>query len=50
MFSAFPKGKYIVLIYRAIPKNKSFAEEALIFSQSQQGKWQVLTCVISDNI
>jgi hypothetical protein len=50
MFASFPKGKYVVLMYRSVPVNNSYAEEALILRYYPNGSWEVFTYKISDDI
>lgn len=50
MFSAFPKGKYVLLGYQSSPTNKSYAEERLTLWYNPQGTWQVIDYKISDDI
>ncbi len=37
MFARFPEGKYVVLMYRSVPINKSYAEEALTLRYNPGG-------------
>jgi hypothetical protein len=50
MFASFPKGKYIILMYKSYPTNKSYAEEAVVLWNNPIGKWQVFTYKIADDI
>jgi hypothetical protein len=49
MFSDFPKGKYVILMYQSSPTNKSYAEEKLTLWYNPQGSWQVLDYEISED-
>lgn len=50
VFSKFPKGKYIMMMYKSYPTNKSYAEELLILWDKSMGDWQVFTYKIADDI
>lgn len=50
MFSGFPKGKYVLLMYQSSPTSKSYAEERLTLWYNPQGSWQVLDYKIADEI
>jgi hypothetical protein len=50
MFASLPEGKYVVLMYRSVPTNKSYAEEALILQYNPSASWEVFTYEISDDI
>lgn len=50
MFAEFPKAKYVVLMYRSVPTNESYAEELLILQYNSVGSWEVFTYKISDDI
>lgn len=50
MFSGYPGGEYVILMYQALPTNKSYAEEALTLWHNPKGNWQVIAYKISDNI
>ncbi|MGE5457938.1 MAG: hypothetical protein ACM3RX_06250 [Methanococcaceae archaeon] len=50
MFARFPKAKYVVLMYRSVPTNISYAEEAVVLQYNSVGRWEVFTYKISDDI
>jgi hypothetical protein len=50
MFSGYPKGKHVILMYQSSPTNKSYAEERLTLWYNPQGTWQVLDYKIADEI
>jgi hypothetical protein len=50
MFSGYPKGKHVILMYQSSPTNKSYAEERLTLWYNPQGNWQVLDYKIADEI
>jgi hypothetical protein len=50
MFSSYPKGKLVILMYQSSPTNKSYAEERLTLWYNPQGMWQVLDYKIADEI
>jgi hypothetical protein len=50
MFSGFPGGDYVILMYKDIPTNKSYAEEKLILWRNPTGSWQVVGYKIADEI
>lgn len=50
MFSGFPKGKYVILMYQSSPTYKSYAEERLTLWFNPHGSWQVMDYKISEDI
>ena len=50
LFSGFPKGKYVILMYQSSPTNKSYAEERLTLWHNPKGTWQVIDYKISEDI
>lgn len=50
LFSGYPRGKYIILMYTSIPTNRQYAEEKLTLWLDDEGKWQVVAYTIADNI
>jgi hypothetical protein len=50
MFKNLPKGDYVVLMYKSVPTNKTYAEEMLILAQAIDKTWQVVSYEISDDI
>ena len=50
MFSGYPDGECIILMYQSSPTNKSYAEERLTLWNNPQGIWNVIDYKISDNI
>lgn len=51
IFSGFPAGRYVLLMYQSVPTIKSYAEELLILRYNTAEKnWEVFTYKISDDI
>lgn len=54
MFTWFPQGDYVILMYKTIPSNKSYAEERLTLGRPRwnnpDGSWQVVDYKIADDI
>lgn len=54
MFSGFPEGDYVMLMYKISSTNKSYAEERLTFARGRlnnpDGIWKVVDYKISDEI
>ena len=50
MFSGFPNGEYVILMYQSSPTNVSYAEERLTLWNDPQGVWKVIDYKISDDI
>lgn len=50
MFSDYPQGEYVILMYQSAPSNKSYAEESVTLWNDNQGNWKVIGYEISDNI
>jgi len=54
MFSGYPEGDYVMLMYKVSPTNKSYAEERLVFARfrlnNPDGSWQVVDYKIADEI
>jgi hypothetical protein len=50
MFSGFPGGDYVILMYKDIPTNKSYAEEKLVLWHNPTGSWEVVGYKIADEI
>lgn len=50
MFFGYPAGRYVVLMYRSVPTNKSYAEEKIILRQPKNGNWQIHEYEIADDI
>ena len=50
MFRNLPKGDYVVLMYKSVPTNKTYAEEMVILAEDKNSTWQVVSYEISDDI
>jgi hypothetical protein len=50
MFKSFPKGNYLILMYKSIPTNKPTAEEMIILWQDNNDTWQVVSYKITDDL
>lgn len=50
MFSKFPKGEHVLLMYQSAPTNKSYAEEGVVLWKNHQGNWEIVGYEISDEI
>lgn len=50
MFSSFPEGDYVILMYEVSATFKPYAEERLTFWHNPQGNWQVVDYRIADEI
>jgi hypothetical protein len=50
MFSGFPDGEYVLLMFKVFPTYKDYAEEMLILWHNPNGNWQVAGYKIADDI
>lgn len=50
MFSGFPDGDYVLLMFKVFPTYKDYAEEMLILWHNPNGNWQVAGYKIADDI
>jgi hypothetical protein len=50
MFKSLPKADYVLLMYKSIPTNKTYAEEMVILALDKNNTWQVVSYEISDDI
>lgn len=54
MFSGYPEGDYVMLIFKVTPTNKPYAEERLTFLRSRSnnpdGSWRVADYKIADEV
>jgi len=50
MFAGFPEGRYVILMYKCVPTNKNYAEEAITLRKPKNGNWQVHGYHIADEV
>jgi hypothetical protein len=50
MFSKFPAGEHVLLMYQSSPTNKSYAEEGVVLWENPQGNWEIAGYTLADEI
>jgi hypothetical protein len=50
MFSKFPEGEYVLLMYQSTPTNKPYAEEGVVLWNNPQGNWEIAGYTLADEI
>lgn len=50
MFKNLPDCDYVLLMYKSVPTNKTYAEEMVILNQAKDNTWQVIGYKISDDL
>jgi hypothetical protein len=50
MFSKFPKGEHVLLMYQSTPTNKSYAEEGVVLWKNPHGNWEIAGYTLADEI